>query len=72
MCLAIPAQVVSIEGDMATVEIGGVQREASLALVDADIGDYVILHVGIAIAKLDEAEAAERLKLFDEIGELDS
>jgi len=72
MCLAIPAQVVSIEGEMATVEIGGVQREASLALVDAGVGDYVILHVGIAIAKLDEAEAAARLKLFDEIGELDS
>lgn len=70
MCLAIPAQVVVIDGDMATVEIGGVRREASLALVDAGIGDYVILHVGIAIAKLDEAEAAERLKLFDEIGEL--
>lgn len=72
MCLAIPAQVVSIDGEMATVEIGGVQREASLALVEASVGDYVILHVGIAIAKLDEAEAEERLKLFDEIGELDS
>lgn len=72
MCLAIPARIVSIDGEMATVEIGGVQREASLALVDADINDYVILHVGIAIAKLDEAEAAERLKLFDEIGKLDT
>jgi hydrogenase expression/formation protein HypC len=70
MCLAVPARVVEIkEQNMADVEIGGVQRKASLALVYAVVGDYVILHAGIAISKLDEQEAAVRLKLFDELGE---
>lgn len=70
MCLAVPARIVLIkEHDMVDVEIGGVQREASLALVDAMVGDYVILHAGIAIAKLDEKEAEARLKLFGELGE---
>ncbi len=71
MCLAVPARIVEMrENDMADVEIGGVQREASLALVDAVVGDYVILHAGIAISKLDELEAKERLKLFDALGDL--
>ena len=71
MCLAVPARIVTIrEHDMADVEIGGVQREASLALVDAEVGDYVILHAGIAISRLDETEAKARLQLFDELGNL--
>jgi len=71
MCLAVPARIVELKAnDMADVEIGGVQREASLALVDAVVGDYVILHAGIAISKLDELEAKERLKLFDALGDL--
>lgn len=70
MCLAVPARIVTIrEDDMADVEIGGVQREASLALVDARVGDYVILHAGIAISRLDETEAKTRLQLFDELAE---
>ncbi len=70
MCLAVPARIVAIkEHELADVEIGGVQREASLALVDAVVGDYVILHAGIAIARLDEQEARQRLALFDELGE---
>ncbi|MFC1546066.1 HypC/HybG/HupF family hydrogenase formation chaperone [Pseudomonadota bacterium] len=67
MCLAIPARISSISGDMATVELGGVEREVSLALVDAAVGDYVIVHVGIAISKLDEDEAARTLTLFAEL-----
>jgi len=67
MCLAIPARISSISGDMATVELGGVEREVSLALVDAAVGDYVIVHVGIAISKLDEDEAARTLALFAEL-----
>ena len=67
MCLAIPARVVEMHGDdMAVVEIEGVRREASLALVEADVGDYVILHVGIAIARLDEAEAERTLAMLRE------
>lgn len=69
VCLAVPARIIEIgEHDMAMVEIGGVQRSVSLALVDAVVGDYVILHAGIAISKLDEEEARNRLTLFAELG----
>jgi hydrogenase expression/formation protein HypC len=65
MCLAIPAQVVEkMASDMAVVEIAGVRREASLALVDAGIGDYVLLHAGIAIAVMDQVEAEKTLALI--------
>jgi hydrogenase expression/formation protein HypC len=70
MCLAIPARITTLHGEnMATVEIGGVEREVSLALVDADVGDYVIVHVGIAISTLDENEAMKTLALFAELDE---
>lgn len=65
MCLAIPARVISLHDEsMATVELGGVRREALLALVDADIGDYVLLHAGIAIATMDCFEAEKTLALI--------
>ena len=69
MCLAIPAQVVSIEGDMmAIVELSGVARTVSLDLVpETRVGDYVIVHVGFAIQRLDELEARETLSLLDEL-----
>ncbi|MBC7113339.1 MAG: HypC/HybG/HupF family hydrogenase formation chaperone [Candidatus Methanomethyliales bacterium] len=70
MCLAIPAKVVRIEGDRAEIEIGGVKREASLALVaDAgvNVGDYVLIHTGYAIAKIREDEAEEILKTWKEV-----
>ncbi|MGQ9759235.1 MAG: HypC/HybG/HupF family hydrogenase formation chaperone [Candidatus Methanomethylicaceae archaeon] len=70
MCLAIPARVLKIEGDRAEVEIGGVRREASLALVaDAGVGvgDYVLVHTGYAIAKIKEEEAEDILKTWNEI-----
>ncbi len=71
MCLAIPAQVIELcEGDMAVVELAGVRKEISLALVDRiEVGDYVIVHVGYALNKLDQEEAAATLKLFADIGE---
>jgi len=66
MCLAIPARVIVIKAsDMAVVEIGGVRREVSLALVDADIGDYVLLHAGIAITTMDQSEAEKTLALIN-------
>ncbi|HSG21455.1 MAG TPA: HypC/HybG/HupF family hydrogenase formation chaperone [Azonexus sp.] len=73
MCLAIPAQVVELrDGDSAIVELGGVRKEISLALVDnVAVGDYVIVHVGYALNKLDPDEAAKTLALFAEIGQLD-
>lgn len=68
MCLAIPAKVIEIEGDMAVVELGGVTRQASLMLVpETEIGDYVLLHAGFAIQRLDEEEAQEALRLFAEM-----
>ena len=65
MCLAVPARIIEIENQMATVEIGGARREASLILLpDAVQGDYVLLHAGFAISKVDEADALETLRLF--------
>lgn len=74
MCLAIPAQVVELrEGDNAVVDLAGVRKEISLALVDGvAVGDYVIVHVGYALNKLDPEEAAKTLVLFAEIGQLDA
>ncbi len=69
MCLAIPTKVVQLmEGERAVVEMGGVQKEVSLALVDdVHVGDYVIVHVGFALNKLDPEEAARTLALFAEM-----
>jgi hydrogenase expression/formation protein HypC len=71
MCLAIPVKVVELrDGDQAMVDVGGVRKEISLALVDGIVvGDYVILHVGYAIQKLDPEEAEKTLALFAELGE---
>ncbi|MBL0353234.1 MAG: HypC/HybG/HupF family hydrogenase formation chaperone [Candidatus Dechloromonas phosphoritropha] len=73
MCLAIPAQVVELRaGDNAVVDLAGVRKEISLALVDnVLVGDYVIVHVGYALNKLDPDEAAKTLALFRELGQLD-
>ena len=73
MCLAIPAQVVELrEGDNAVVDLAGVRKEISLSLVDnVAVGDYVIVHVGYALNKLDPEEAARTLALFAELGQLD-
>ena len=71
MCLAIPAQVVELrESDQAVVELAGVRKEISLALVDqVAVGDYVIVHVGFALNKLDPEEAEKTLQLFAELGD---
>ncbi|MDO8892563.1 MAG: HypC/HybG/HupF family hydrogenase formation chaperone [Sulfurimicrobium sp.] len=69
MCLAIPARVAEVlENDMAIVDVGGVRKTISLALVDGvAVGDYVIVHVGYALNRLDPEEAAKTLALFAEI-----
>jgi hydrogenase expression/formation protein HypC len=69
MCLALPARVVAVkDGALATVDLGGVRKEVSLALVpEAGVGDYVIVHVGHAIGLVDADEAARTLALFAEI-----
>jgi len=79
MCLAIPGKIESVSGDdpltrMGKINFGGILKEASLAYVpEAKVGDYVIVHVGFAISRLDEAEAQkvfEYLKQMEELGEL--
>lgn len=81
MCLAIPGKVLSISGDdpltrMGRIDFSGVVKQASLAYVpEVVVGDYVIVHVGFALSKVDEAEAQkvfEYLRQMDELGELDS
>ena len=70
MCLAVPGRVMSIETDIAKVDFGGVSQEANLTLVpEAKVGDYVLVHAGFAIQRLDEAEAEETLRLFQELAE---
>jgi hydrogenase expression/formation protein HypC len=66
MCLAIPVRVVELRGaDTAVVDLDGIRKEISLALVDGVVvGDYVILHVGYALSKLDAEEAERTLALF--------
>ena len=71
MCLAIPSKITRIENSMATIDVDGVQREASLLLLeDAAIGDYVIVHAGFAIHKIDEAAAMETLKFLKDAAAL--
>ena len=68
MCVGVPMQVLSIEGDQAMTEVDGVKREANLMLLDQEVkvGDYVIIHAGFAISRLDEEEARETLALLRE------
>ncbi len=70
MCLAIPAQIKSLNGLEADVEIGGVGRTISLWLTpEAHVGDYVYVHTGYAISVVDEAEAQESLRLLNELAQ---
>jgi len=67
MCLGIPGKVLSIKGEMAEVDFGGVRRMVSLLLCpEIKVGDYVLVHVGFAITKLEEEEAKETLRLLEE------
>ena len=68
MCLAVPAKIVEIDGMVAEVDMAGTTVRASLIMVpDAKLGDYVLLHTGFAIQVLDENDALETLKLFQEM-----
>jgi len=80
MCLGIPGQIVDIINDdmnLATVEVGGVRRTVNIAFIVSDehpasacLGDWVLVHVGFAMVRIDEKEAAETLALLRELGEL--
>jgi len=71
MCLSIPSQIKHIDEEMnlATVDTMGVERQASLDLIDRDVvvGDYVLIHIGFAMNKIDEEDALESLKVYREI-----
>jgi hydrogenase expression/formation protein HypC len=71
MCLAIPAKIVNIENEMGTVDMVGVQKKVSLILLeDAQVGDYIIVHAGFGIHKIDEDVAMESLKILREAATL--
>jgi hydrogenase expression/formation protein HypC len=73
MCLAVPMKIIKQDGFSATVEAGGIYREINLRLIeDAQIGDYVLVHAGFAIEKIDEHEAQETLKLMEQIALLNT
>jgi len=73
MCLAIPAKILIIKDGIAQVDFGrGVSREVNIMLVNAKVGDYVLVHAGYAIQVLDEREALETLRLWNEILELEA
>ena len=68
MCLAIPAKVLEVNGDVAKVDFGqGVAREVNVMLVEAQVGEYVVVHAGYAIETLDQEAAEESLKLWREL-----
>ena len=68
MCLAIPAKVMNIDGSKANVDFGqGVLREVNVSLVEAKVGDYVLVHAGYAIQVIEEKEALETLSLWNSI-----
>jgi hydrogenase expression/formation protein HypC len=68
MCLAIPAKVMAIEGEKAQVDFGqGVLREVNVSLVEARLGDYVLVHAGYAIQVIEEKEAQETLSLWNAV-----
>lgn len=72
MCLAIPARVIEIHGDVAKVDFGeGVLREVNVALVEAKVDEYVLVHAGYAIQVIDRKEAEETLRLWNEILKLE-
>ncbi len=68
MCLAVPAKVIEVNGDIAEVDFGGgIIRDVNVMLVDARVGQYVLVHAGYAIQVVDQKAAEETLQLWDEI-----
>jgi hydrogenase expression/formation protein HypC len=78
MCLAIPGKIIQIvdeDNSIAKVEVGGVRRNVNIGMLDRDqtrIGDYVLIHVGFAMSKVDEEEAEQTLRLLKELGQYEA
>ena len=69
MCVAVPSKIISISGLIATIDVQGAQKDVSLMLLpeEAEVGEYVLVHAGFAIQKLDPEAGLETLKLFEEM-----
>ncbi len=66
MCLAIPGKIVSIEGDQANIDFGGALKTANVSMVEASVGQWAVIHAGFAIEIMDEEEALDTIKLWNE------
>ncbi len=71
MCLAVPGQIVSIEGPQAEVDFGGVLKKVNVSLIEGHVGDWVVVHAGFAIETMDEEEAQETLQTWKELLEME-
>lgn len=67
MCLAIPGKIIKIEGDLADIDFGGVIRQANVTMVEAKVGQWAVIHAGFAIEIMDEEEAQDTIKLWNEV-----
>ena len=67
MCLAIPGKIISINGDTAEIDFGGVVKQANVTMVESKTGDWVIVHAGFAIEIMDEEEALKTIDLWNEV-----
>ena len=72
MCLAVPMKVLKIDGDFGDAELGGIIKEVSLTLIDdVKVGDYILVHAGYAIQKIDENEALETISFLKKLDKKD-
>ncbi len=67
MCLAIPGKIVSIDDDIAEIDFGGVMKKANVSMVEANVGDWAVIHAGFAIEVMDEDDAQETIRLWNEV-----
>ena len=68
MCLAVPARIIALDGDHAIVDLDGIRKEASVVLLDdVAVGDYVLIHVGFALERIDAEEAEKTLAMFESL-----
>ena len=67
MCLAIPGKIIAINGDIGDVDFGGVTKQTNISMVEANVGDWVVIHAGFAIEVMDEEDAQETIRLWNEV-----
>ena len=67
MCLAVPGKIVRINGEIGDIDFGGVIRQANVSMVEASVGDWAVIHAGFAIEIMDEEDAQETIKLWNEV-----